>query len=76
MTDDSRLCTTTGESPSKVRAEQTEPTGQHRAYLILCDAERERGFVKPYRDIYRHRKCGTRTRMGRHTETRRETTHE
>lgn len=54
-TDDSRICSTTGEPPDKVRAEQTEPTGQHKSYLILCDAERAKGFVKPYRDTYRHR---------------------
>ena len=62
---DPRLCTTNGEPPDKVRAEQTEPTGQHKAYLILCDEEREKGFVKPYRDSYRHRACGTVTTMGR-----------
>ncbi len=65
MTDDTRLCSTTGESPAKVRAEQTEPSGQHKAYLILCDEERKKGFVKPYRASYRHRTCGTLTTMGR-----------
>lgn len=62
--EDAKLCTTTGESPDKVRAEQTEPTGQHKSYLILCDAERAKGFVQPYRDTYRHT-CGTTTTMGR-----------
>ncbi len=64
-TDDAKLCTTNGESPAKVRAEQTEETGQHKGYLILCDAERNKGFVKPYRDRYKHQKCGTTTTMGR-----------
>lgn len=63
--DDPKLCTTSGEAPAKVRAEQTAPTGQHKAYLILCDEEREKGFVKPYRDTYRHTPCGTTTTMGR-----------
>jgi hypothetical protein len=65
MKTDPRLCTTSGEPPEKVRAEQTEPTGQHKAYLILCDAERAKGFVKPVRESYRHATCGTVTTMGR-----------
>lgn len=62
---DENVCSTSGESPNKVRAEQTEPTGQHKAYVILCDAERKKGFVKPYRTSYRHQKCGTITTMAR-----------
>src|SRR5207237_8172248 len=65
MSDVPKLCTTSGEAVAKVRAEQTEPTGQHKAYLILCDEEREKGFVKPYRESYLHKSCGTETRMGR-----------
>lgn len=65
MNDEPQRCTTSGESVAKVCAEQTEPTGQHKAYIILCDEEREKGFVKPYRESYRHRTCGTVTRMGR-----------
>lgn len=29
-------------------------TGQHRAYWVLCDEEREKGFVRPVRDTYCH----------------------
>jgi hypothetical protein len=65
MSDEAKMCTTSGESVAKVRAEQTNPTGQHKAYLILCDEEREKGFVKPYRDSYVHKVCGTATHMGR-----------
>lgn len=65
MTDDAKLCTTSGEPVARVRAEQIEITGQHKAYLILCDEERARGFVKPYRESYRHKACGATTRMGR-----------
>ena len=65
MSDDPKLCTTSGEPVAKVRAEQTEPAGQHKAYIVLCDEEREKGFVKPYRESYLHRVCGTETRMGR-----------
>lgn len=48
------ICTTSGEAPSKVRAEQTEPTGQHKSYIVLCEEERQKGFVRPYRDAYKH----------------------
>lgn len=40
-------------------------TGQHKAYWVLSEAERAKGWVRPYRDAYRHAKCGTITTMGR-----------
>lgn len=49
-----KLCTTSGESVEKVRAEQTESTGQHKSYVVLCPDERAKGFVRPYRDEYKH----------------------
>jgi len=48
------MCTTSGEPVGKVRAEQTEQAGQHRAYIVLCEEERRKGFVRPYRDAYKH----------------------
>lgn len=63
--DRTALCTTSGESPEKVRAEQTESIGQHKGYLVLCEDERQKGFVRPYRDCYKHRTCGGVTTMGR-----------
>lgn len=60
-----QICTTSGEAPSKVRAEQTEPAGQHKSYIVLCDEERKKGFVRPYRDAYKHLTCGSVTTMGR-----------
>jgi len=48
------MCTTTGESVEDVRAKQTNPTGQHDGYIVLCPDERAKGFVRPYRDRYRH----------------------
>jgi hypothetical protein len=38
--------------------------GQQEAYLVLSDAERARGFVRPVRQKYVHLKCGVVTRMG------------
>ncbi len=49
-----KLCTTNGEPVAKVRAEQTETTGQHKSYIVLCPDERAKGFVRPYRDAYKH----------------------
>lgn len=63
--DRSKLCTTSGEPVDKVRAEQTAETGQHKGYVVLCDEERAKGFVRPYRDSYTHRTCGMVTKMGR-----------
>lgn len=63
--DRSALCTTNGKSVDEVRASQTNATGQHEGYIVLCDAERAKGFVRPYRDRYQHAKCGGVTTMGR-----------
>lgn len=41
---------------------------QAEAYLVLSDAERARGFIRPIRARYRHIACGTTTTMG-HTST-------
>lgn len=60
-----QICTTSGEAPSKVRAEQTNNTGQHKSYIVLCEDERQKGFVRPYRDRYQHTTCGGVTTMGR-----------
>ncbi len=60
-----KLCTTDGRSPAEARASQTNETGQHPSYLVLCDSERAKGFVRPYRDRYKHLTCGSITTMGR-----------
>lgn len=49
-----KLCTTSGEPVDVVRANQTEATGQHKGYIVLCEEERAKGFVRPYRDRYKH----------------------
>jgi len=41
------------------------PVHQEQAYLILSEDERKKGFVRPYRDAYRHKTCGHITTMGR-----------
>lgn len=39
-------------------------TGQHRDYWVLPEEERAKGFVRPVRNSYVHKTCGTETRMG------------
>ena len=41
------------------------PSGQQKGYVVLAEAERARGFVRPVRDAYRHQKCGAITTMSR-----------
>ncbi len=48
------LCTTNGKPVAEVRAHQTNDTGQHDGYIVLCPAERAKGFVRPYRDAYKY----------------------
>lgn len=48
------LCTTNGRPVAEVRANQTNETGQHDGYIVLCPDERAKGFIRPYRDAYQH----------------------
>lgn len=52
--DEPQLCTTNGKPVEEVRAGQTNETGQHDGYIVLCAEERAKGFVRPYRDAYQH----------------------
>lgn len=63
--DRTKLCTTDGRPVAEARASQTSETGQHPSYIVLCDEERAKGFVRPYRDRYKHTTCGGVTTMGR-----------
>jgi len=45
---------------------ELKPNGQQRDYVVLCDAERAKGFVRPVRRSYRHLKCGTVTTMSQY----------
>ena len=39
-------------------------TGQHGAYFVLSEEERQKGFVRPVRKTYTHTLCGGVTSMG------------
>ncbi len=56
--------TLTDGSPVTEDHRELKPNGQQKGYVVLSDAERARGFVKPVRRSYIHQKCGTLTRMG------------
>lgn len=62
--DRSRRCTV-GEAvaPGEANTED-RGDGQQKGYVILCDDERAKGFVRPVRQKYKHLKCGVVTTMG------------
>ena len=43
---------------------EIRPDGMQKGYIVLSDAERARGFVRPVRRTYVHQKCGVATTMG------------
>lgn len=49
--------------PRLTRGADDEPTEQAPVYLVLSDAERARGFVRPLRTSYVHEFCGVVTTM-------------
>lgn len=57
--------TTTNGKPLDQRPETDSPDGQHSNYVVLTEAERAKGFVRPVRDAYRHLECGCITTMSR-----------
>jgi hypothetical protein len=56
---------TDGEAvPADGSHRELKPNGQQKGYVVLSDAERARGFVRPVRRTYVHGKCGVATTMG------------
>lgn len=51
--------------PRLTHGVDSSPRDQAEVYLVLSDAERAKGFVRPVRDRYQHLVCGTVTTMGR-----------
>jgi hypothetical protein len=54
-----------GLTTSKVeaRATQDNDKGMHDKYVVLSKEERQKGFIRPLRRSYIHKKCGVATRM-------------
>lgn len=57
--------TTDPKDPRLGHGSDSAPVPQNEVYLVLSEEERAKGFVRPYRDAYRHRTCNTITTMGR-----------
>lgn len=64
--------TTDPNDPRLGHGPDEKPTPMQEKYLVLTDAERKRGWVRPLRDAYQHtfnhatnRPCGVVTYMGR-----------
>jgi hypothetical protein len=57
--------TTDPTDPRLVHGNDSKPVAQAPVYLVLSEEERAKGFVRPYRDAYRHRICGSVTTMNR-----------
>lgn len=58
-----KVCLVDGSAPSPGYTEIKE-NGQQVDYLVLCPEERNKGFIRPVRQSYKHTKCGTVTTMG------------
>lgn len=57
--------TTDPTDPELGHGADTAPVPQNKKYLVLSEAERKKGFIRPYRDAYMHSACGAVTTMGR-----------
>lgn len=51
--------TTDPNDPRLGHGADTAPVDQNKAYLVMTDEERAKGFVRPVRTIYIHDTCGT-----------------
>lgn len=55
--------TLTDGSPVTDNHRELKSNGQQKGYIVLSEAERTKGFVRPLRDIYTHKICNTDTTM-------------
>ena len=56
--------TTDPNDPRLGHGVDSKPVPQQEVYLILSEDERKKGFIRPYRNKYIHKACGTETIMG------------
>lgn len=56
--------TTDPSDPRLGHGVDAEPIPQHEVYLVLSAEEIAKGFVRPLRRSYTHKKCRASTRMG------------
>jgi len=62
MSDKPKICLTTGDAVTNDHRDIKE-NGQQKGYVVLCPEERAKGYVRPYREKYVHKKCGIVTIM-------------
>lgn len=63
--DRNNQCLTDGTKVPEDRSHTAlKDNGQQEGYVVLCDAERAKGFVRPVRRSYIHLLCGGVTTMG------------
>ena len=60
----SRTTLTDGSAVTPDHREINPATGQQKAYVVLSEEERAKGFVRPVRRSYVHDACGGMTTMG------------
>lgn len=63
MADIPKRTLTDGSPVTPDHREINPETGMQKAYVVLSDEERAKGFVRPVRLAYVHEKCGVETRM-------------
>ena len=56
--------TLTDGSPVTADHRELQPDGLQKAYVVLSNEERTKGFIRPVRRSYVHLKCGAVTTMG------------
>ena len=56
---------TAGEPVTPDHKDINPDTGQQKGYVVLTGEERAKGFVRPVRRVYTHKKCGADTTMGK-----------
>lgn len=64
MTDMPKTTLTDGSPVTPDHREIDPATGMQKAYVVLSDEERAKGFIRPVRRSYIHEKCGVVTTMG------------
>lgn len=57
-------CLTDGSPVTPDHREINPATGMQKGYVVLTEEERQKGFIRPVRDSYKHLNCGTVTTMG------------
>jgi hypothetical protein len=63
MTDQKKQLTSGQPVPEDDSHTRLRENGQQTDYVVLTREERAKGFVRPVRNVYAHKTCGTETRI-------------